>query len=165
MFARTAVQALLAVVIGFSTGALVGCQQGGTGGAMMTMPGYGLYYSDEGETAKLAYGVANSDDVGLMLECEKGSKSVTVTDTVRKGAGPGISLISGAQRTNLSAKRQSMEGATLLFATTRTDAAALAAFRTSGELQVISGTVRYGVTATSAEKAGVKRFFAACERA
>ena len=45
--------------------------------------GFGLYFQDEGSDVKLAYGLANSDDIALMLECAKGTGEIQVTDVAR----------------------------------------------------------------------------------
>jgi hypothetical protein len=164
MIARFGLQTLAIVAVGFTVGALAGCQHEAAGVALEAAPaGYGLHFSDEGETAKLAYGRANSDEVGLMLECEKGSRQVALTD-VMHGGPPQFVLTSGGRRSNLKAQVQDIEGGKILAATARTDSPALAGFRDSGQLQVASGKIHYAVTATTDEKASVRRFFAVCER-
>ena len=126
--------------------------------------GFGLYFQDEGSDVKLAYGLADSDDVALMLECAKGSGEVQVTDVARDSARPMLVLASNDGVSVLAASLQpNPEGqAPLLSAETSVDSPALAAFRNTGRIAVRNGDFRYGITTTSGERAEVGRFFAAC---
>jgi hypothetical protein len=142
--------------------ALTACQQG-VSGPTTAMPGFGLHYIDEGQSAKLAYGQANSDNVGLMLECAKGSSRVEITDLAR-GDNRTLVLKSGKARSDFGASVAPGPGIPILQANGRVDTPALKAFRESGRIEVENGARRYGVSATPAEHADVKRFFAACER-
>ncbi len=153
----------LAAVAGVTISA---CMQGGSKQASFetkTVPGYGLFYMDEGASAKLAYGQANSDNVGLMLQCQKGSRLIDVTDAVRATPSPTLTLVSSGVQTTLKTETQSFEGATLLVAHTRSTEAPLQAFRRSGRMQVAYAGTQYGVVATADERAGVEQFFSACE--
>ena len=122
----------------------------------------GFHYLDEGATAKLAYGEANSDNVGLMMECAKGSRTVQVTDLVRAAAAATLTLASNGARTNLPATVDSAMGPAVVTASLRSDAPALAGFRSSGAMQVSYGGVRYAMQAAPAERDRVERFFTAC---
>ena len=124
---------------------------------------YGFFFSDEGPTAKLAYGEANSDNVGMMLECAKGSRMVEVTDAVRSAPSPTLTLVSGGARSDLKAGVDAGEGGTLLVAKAPSSAAALKGFRRSGKIEVAYAGLRYQMTASSKEREGVERFFSACE--
>ena len=126
--------------------------------------GFGLYFQDEGPDVKLAYGVADSDDVALMLQCSKGTGEVQITDVARDSARPMLLLISNDGVSVLAAGLQANpEGAApLLAAQTSVDSPALAAFRHSGRISVRNGDFRYAITATQSERGEVGRFFAAC---
>lgn len=128
-----------------------------------TVPNFGLFYMDEGRDAKLAYGEPNSDNVGLMLQCAKGSKVIEVTDAPHNSGEPTLTLASSGRTQVLKARLESGEGATLLVATTPYDTAPLSAFRKSGRLEVAQAGARYGVAASTNERVGLERFFAACE--
>jgi len=112
--------------------------------------GFGLYLQDEGPDVKLAYGLADSDDVALMLQCTKGSGAIQVTDVARDSARPALVLTSNDGVSVLAASLQpNPEGqAPLLAAQTTVDSPALVAFRHTGR--------------TGAERREVGRFFAAC---
>ena len=126
-------------------------------------PGFGLFYLDEGASAKLAYGEANSDNVGLMLQCQKGSRMVEVSDAVRSSPAPTLTLASAGRTSALKAEVQSAEGASIVTAHAPAASPALAGFRQSGRIEVSYAGLRYGVAARPQERASVERFFAACD--
>jgi hypothetical protein len=144
---------------------LAGCAGGGSGALpAQTIPSYGLHYMSEGGSAKLAYGRANSDDVGLMLQCRKGSRQVEVTDAIRAVApsSPTLVLTAAGARSALKPRVQAGEGGGLLIAQTSSDDPALRAFRGSGRMEVASGPSRYGIVASAGEQSQVEQFFSAC---
>ena len=126
-------------------------------------PTFGFYYLDEGPSAKLAYGEANSDNVGLMLQCAKGSRMIDVSDVVRSSAAPTLTLASSGQRTELKAEVKAGEGMPVVMARSPSGAPALIGFRRSGRIEVSYAGLRYGIIAKPQERASVERFFAACE--
>lgn len=155
-------------VAGIAVLGLAACMQDNRQTAMIpssTAPStYGLFYMDEGGSAKLAYGAANSDDVGLMMECAKGSRVISVSDVARGAVGrPTLVLASGGQKDILNAAPSDGDGAALLVANTRSDTPPLRAFRRSGKIDVGYPGAEYDITANAAEKQGVQRFFAACD--
>ncbi|HTK35675.1 MAG TPA: hypothetical protein VL358_10385 [Caulobacteraceae bacterium] len=127
-------------------------------------PAFGFFYLDEGPSAKLAYGEPNSDNVGLMLQCARGSRMVEVSDVVRSAPAKTLTLTSAGQSSALATEVQSGEGAPLIVAHVPAAAPALAAFRKSGQMEVSYAGLRYGVAAKPPERPAVERFFAACER-
>ena len=118
--------------------AMVGCSGSGTS----LFPKFGLYFNQDAQAANLAYGEANSDDVGVMMQCERGS-----------------------QHQVLPAKLSMDEtGASLAEATLPLNAPVLQDFRRNGKIAVSLGGARYGVRARQTEKAAVSSFFSACEK-
>lgn len=153
----------LAAVTGVAISA---CMQGGAQQAAFetrAAPTYGLFYMDEGASAKLAYGQANSDNVVLMLQCQKGSGVVDVTNAASASPSATLTLASNGAQTTLAAQTQSFEGAPLMVARTRLTDASLQAFRRSGRLDVSYPGSRYNVVATADERARVEQFFTACD--
>jgi len=144
----------------FAAGALAGCV---ASRSMSAAGDYGLHYVDMGERAKLAYGPANADAVGLMLECAKGSKQVELSDLSR-GA-PALTLISDGKRSKLKAEVQPGPDAELIYATASSNAPALVGFRQTARIDVENGRTRYTMTAKAGEETAVASFFAACEAA
>jgi hypothetical protein len=128
---------------------------------------YGLFFNDQGDTVALAYGLPNSDTVQLFLQCPKGQGRVEVSDVVRGNPVSALVLSSDGRRALIpvTVDPGESEGQRTLSGRTTLANPALAAFRRTGVIEVAQGPVRYTVTATSAERAGVERFFRVCERA
>ena len=143
---------------------LAACQQDGMNAGLSPTQGYSLHFVDEGDRAKLAYGQANSDNVGLMLECAKGSRNVEISDVAR-GSNGKLRLQSGQARSDFGGAIVPGPGANIVTASGSAQTPALRAFRDTGRIEVEHGGRRYGVTATPAEQVDVKRFFAMCEQA
>lgn len=158
---------VLAVAIGGALAA-TGCTSGSGGdqAVQTTMPAdFGFHFLDEGEAAKLAYGQANSDNVGLMLQCQKGSRTVEVSDMVRSAPAPVLTLASGARTTQVKVDIEPGPGAAIAVGRTALTAPALAGFRQSGRLSVSYAGLRYDMATKPNERASVQRFFSACEKA
>jgi hypothetical protein len=125
----------------------------------------GLYLNTSGSTATLAYGRPNSDDVGLVLQCQAGSRMIDVSDVVRGGAPSSLVLTSGSARSQLPARLDSSTGQATLWAKANVSAPALVAFRGTGRIGVAVGGARYGIAASCEEQAQVESFFRTCESA
>jgi hypothetical protein len=164
---RAAPTGLLFAAFALGAVALAGCGHDDTRAAMTLTeaPAYGLFFNDTGETASLAYGEAQSDNVSLMLECEKGSGRVQVSDIAR-GAGPArLVLASGRRTSELGGKLEASDGPAVLVAEAPLAADALQGFRRTGKLTVTQGEARYGVAASGPERDEVQLFFTACATA
>jgi len=144
----------------FAAGALAGCV---ASRSMSVLGDHGLHYVDMGESAKLAYGPANAEAVGLMLECAKGSNEVQLSDTARGTSR--MTLVSDGKRSDFKGDVQSGPDAQILYATAGLDAPALVGFRQTARIDVESGKTRYTVAAKTGEEAAVAQFFSACEKA
>jgi hypothetical protein len=126
-------------------------------------PGFGFFFVDEGGSAKLAYGQADSDNVGLMLECAKGSGLVEVSDLVRSAPAAVLTLASGGGSNALRAEVQAGEGSPMVVTRVASSAPAMAGFRKSGRLEVAYAGLSYGLAARPFEQISVQRFFNACD--
>jgi len=141
--------------------AMVGCSGSGTS----LFPKFGLYFNQDAQAANLAYGEANSDDVGVMMQCERGSQQVELTEVAPGKPSDPLVLDSGSQHQVLPAKLSMDEtGASLAEATLPLNAPVLQDFRRNGKIAVSLGGARYGVRARQTEKAAVSSFFSACEK-
>ena len=157
--------ALAAVLVGSTI--LLGCthEQGGTAQLETTLPpGYGFHYLDEGGSAKLAFGQANSDNVGLMLQCAKGSRVVEVSDLVRSNSAPTMTLASGGQRSDMKVEVQPGPSSAIAVGRAPLGSPALAGFRKSGQIEVTYAGLHYAVAAKPQDRASLDRFFTACDR-
>jgi len=143
-------------------GALAACthQQG-----LLTLnPQYRLGYDDKGETVALTYGLPNSDDLALMLECPKGSGRVELTDTLRDARTTAVVLASDGRKTSVAVTRQVIEGPSdeILLGHVPSSAPALQAFRRTGVLEVSGQDGRYTISVAAERRAGLERFFKVC---
>ena len=150
-----------------SSALFAGCTHEDSGSALQTtMPAeFGFHYLDEGPSAKLAYGQANSDNVGLMLQCAKGSRTVEVSDMVRSESAPTMTLASAGQRSDVAMKVEPGPGAAIATGRTSATTPALLGFRKSGRIEVTYAGLKYGMAAKPQERPNVERFFSACDRA
>lgn len=169
-----------AVALGGSVGAslvglatiLTGCMQqrapAPPGAAATLGPKAGFFFNETDGVATLAYGLPNSDAVTLMLHCDAGKRAIEITDAGHRDAKPGqmLTLASGHVQSALPVKLASDEesGGALAVAHASPDLPALDGFRRTGLLSVKMGERQYALAATAGEKAGVARFFSACER-
>ena len=130
-------------------------------------PQYRLGFDDKGETVALYYGVPNSDDLSLMLECPKGSGQIELTDTAHSRSTTAIVLTSAGQKTRVPVRYDAggQDGSNdpqLVTGRLPLAAPALQAFRRSGVLEVADGHGRYVITADTRAKAALERFVAVC---
>ncbi len=131
--------------------------------AEASTPGFGFFYAEEGGDVKLAYGEPNSDNVGLMLECAKGSRVVRVSGAAPAGPAPVLTLTSAGATTELKAVLDAGEGMPVLTASAPLASPVLVAFRRSGRIEIAYGGSRYAVAAKPQEQAALDRFFTACD--
>lgn len=145
--------------------ALAACAGGEPAPDARLGPDYGFHFHQDDESATLAYGRANSDDVGLVLQCDLGSHLVTVSDVVRVGRPDTLHLASGSSRAALRIESApDPSGLPLAQARADLDLPALREFQRTGRIAVALGDVRYGVSATPVERTAVQRFFEACSK-
>lgn len=125
-------------------------------------PGYAWRYMESGdEGPKLAYGRPNSDEVLMMMACAPGASAVTLT--AADLSGDEIALASDSTVTRLKAQAVASEiVGGVLEARTSVDAAALSAFRRTGDLDLLIADERHSLDAAPADRRDVKAFFKAC---
>jgi hypothetical protein len=133
------------------------------GEAALQPQGAGFFFSEDGGSAKLAYGVADSDDVGLMMECAEGSQTVRVSDLVRSSPAPVLILASSGRSSELKPVVEAGEGGSIFTVSAPTAAPALAGFRYSGKIEVAYAGLNYRLAARPSERPTIDRFFAACD--
>lgn len=125
-------------------------------------PGYAWRYveaSDEGP--KLAYGRPDSDEVLMMMACAPGAAAVTLT--AADLSGDEITLASDHTVTRMKAQALASEVVGgVLQARTSVDAAALSAFRRTGDLDLLIADERHSLDAAPADRRDVQAFFKVC---
>jgi hypothetical protein len=144
--------------LAFLTAGLAGCAHEKVG-----MDGYRwAYLTDPAESPRLAYGRPNSDDVVLMMSCRPGQDQVNVS--VVGLSGGEVVLASGRTESRFAAARvqDALTEGGLLEARGKASAPALASFRKSGDLALLSKGERHSLMAESADRGHVRAFFKAC---
>ena len=129
-------------------------------------PQYRLGYDDKGDTAALVYGLPDSDDLSLMLECPKGTGRIELSDTAFGKSATAVVLSSGGRTTRvpvrLSEADDGSDDPRVVEGRLTSGAEALQAFRRTGVLDVSGGARHYLITVPADRKAGVERFFKEC---
>ena len=117
--------------------------------------GMGWHLSEEPGLAKLAYGVANSDQLALLITCERGSAQAVVYGEV-KPVGPQI------VRASMAAPIDPLGGDLIEEVTLSATAPVLQRLKTSGRLQVEGEAGQFELRANRAERRAIDAFFAYC---
>ena len=116
-------------------------------------PAMDWHFHTEGATAKLAYGVANSDQLVLMLTCTPGEDKVSTLGSVRAEA----DTASGQ-----SSYRDPMTGGVLHESEIDKHDAALADLAATGRMTVVSDQGKVAIGSGATDQEAVKAFFASC---
>ena len=115
----------------------------------------GWHLSHEGSLAKLAYGVENSDQLALMMTCEKGQTQATVYGDVQP-ASP--RLMKASMSTAIDPLSGSLAAETLISVRDP----ALQQLARSGKLAVEAEAGTFELSATPDERRVIGDFFAYC---
>ena len=126
----------------------------------------GWHLLHEGDRAKLAYGIANSDQILVMLSCAAGDQTVEVFGLAAPEADEVV--LTSASLTSPIDVRPSYDpisGASAIETTLPIQAAALEGFRATGRLTLAADTGdSVPAHAVQAELPQVRAFFDHCER-
>ena len=150
----------LAAIVPLAAAALAGCTHETP--QLSMNPGYRLGYDDKGASVALVYGLPNSDDLALMLECPKGSGRVELTDAVRDKQAKTVTLTADGRGTTVPVKIETGVDDYVVTGRLGLSAPALQGFRRSGVMQVANGRARYVIKVDAKGRAGVERFFEVC---
>ena len=123
----------------------------------MAAPGMGWHLSQEGAMAKLAYGVENSDQLALMMTCEPGRSQAVVYGDVQP-ASP--RLVHASMSTEMAI--DPLDGELAQESRISLRDPTLQDLQRRGRLTVEGEAGRFQLTATTAERALIDRFFAYC---
>lgn len=115
----------------------------------------GWHLSQEGPLAKLAYGVENSDQLALMMTCERGQSQATVYGDVQPA---GSRII----RTSSSSAIDPLSGDLAGEARISVRDPALQQLARSGKLAVEADAGRFQLSASPTERRLIGDFFAYC---
>jgi hypothetical protein len=115
----------------------------------------GWHLSHEGSLAKLAYGVENSDQLALMMTCERGQTQATVFGDVQPAAAHLIN-------TSMSGSIDPLSGDLADVSRISVRDPVVQQLARSGRMAVEAETGAYELTATSAERGVISQFIAYC---
>lgn len=130
--------------------------------------GLDWYMTNEGGTAKLAFGAANSDDVRLMMTCAKDSGKLNVSRTVtapEAGTPPILALTSGTARGRwlaTSAPAATQADHTEITVALTTTEPAIDAFQRNGWIVATNADGKTEGMAPHPGENAVRRFFDFC---
>ncbi|GAA0627184.1 hypothetical protein GCM10009422_25130 [Brevundimonas kwangchunensis] len=125
---------------------------------------YDWFLSEDGDEARLAYGLEESDDLRIGLDCRRASGKLDLSAIAKAGARSEIHLESGGDTERYPAHSEPSElhDGLFLTAAARTSEPVFQRFRRVGWLAVWQGEERnaYAPHPQSAER--IERFFAFC---
>jgi hypothetical protein len=132
-------------------------------GAPEPVEGYDWFLHRDGDTARLVYGLAESDDLRLGLDCRRGAGRLDVSAPGDDGDA-WIVLESGGEMDRLRARAEPSElhDGVFLTAAATTQAPVFQRFRRLGWLAVWSGETRQAYAPHPGSLGEVERFFAFC---
>jgi hypothetical protein len=161
-----------ASVLGIASLVLAGCasveRPGGVEPAVATaapvpVAGYDWFYHADSGVASLAYGLKESDEMRLGLECARGDGKLELTATAPTGSRD-IRLESGGDTETFAAQGEPSElhDGDFLTAQTKTNLPVFQRFRRIGWIAQWQGERRETYAAHPAAAADIERFFAFC---
>jgi len=132
--------------------------------APQPIEGYDWHFNADRNEAQLAYGVAESDDLKLGLDCRKGSGRLTLTAAVDKDAAPEFHLESGGDTERYPAVKEPAEvnDGALLTAEAGASEPVFLRFRRVGWLAAWQGETRETYVPHPASASQIEQFFAFC---
>lgn len=133
-------------------------------GAPQPIEGYDWHFSGDAGAARLAYGVAESDDVRLAMDCEAGAGRLALIANAPEGARPEIHLESGGdtERFPAASEPSIIHDGVFLTAEAAADEPVFLRFRRLGWIAVWRGDEREPLAAHPQTLPQIERFFAFC---
>jgi len=133
--------------------------------APQPVAGYDWHLTTDEGSARLAYGIAESDELKLGLDCAAGSSRVDITATAPTGSRT-LLLESGGETERFAAEGEPSElsDGDLLTASTAAEIPVFQRFRRLGWMaQWTGGDTRETFVAHPGTQADIERFFALCD--
>lgn len=133
-------------------------------GAPQPTDGYDWFFMADGSDAKLAYGVQDSDDLRLGLECVQNSGTLALTASADDGAAPEIHIESGGdtERYPAEAEPAVVHDGLVLTARTQANTPVFQRFRRLGWLAVWHGNDRHAYVPQAGSAHRIEQFFVFC---
>lgn len=134
------------------------------GPAPLPVEGYDWFYSTDEDAARLAYGLAESDDLKLGLDCRRGTGRLEMVAIAEKGAAPEVYVESGGEteRFPASSEPSQLHDGVFLTAEASTAEPVFQRFRRVGWMAQWRDGEREAYAPQPGSKSNVERFFAFC---
>ena len=136
----------------------------GPGSAPAPAPGYDWFFHTDDDTARLAYGLAESDDLKLGLDCRRGGGRLEMVAIAEKGAKAEIHVESGGEteRFPASSEPSQLHDGVFLSAGASTAEPVFQRFRRVGWLAQWRDGEREAYAPQPGSAPNIERFFAFC---
>lgn len=133
-------------------------------GAPAPVADHDWFYHRDGETARLVYGLAESDDLRLGLDCSQGSRRLTLSAVGGPDARPEIHVEAGGETERFAAQSEPSElhEGVFLTAEAAADAPVFQRFRRVGWLALWLDGERQAYAPHPESAPNIERFFAFC---
>lgn len=133
-------------------------------GAPAPVENYDWFLHQDGDEARLAYGLEESDDLRIGLDCRRASGKLDLSAIAKAGASPEIHLESGGDTERYPAQSEPSELHDGLFLTAeaRTNEPVFERFRSVGWLAAWHGQNRDAYAPHPGSVDRIERFFAFC---
>lgn len=127
------------------------------------LEGYDWFLHEDGDEARLAYGLEESDDLRLGLDCRRGAGHLALSAVGEAGSHEIVVESGGeSQRFPALAEPSEVNDGVFLTAQTRTSAPVFQQFRRVHWLAVGTGAARQGYAPHPAAASSIERFFVFC---
>lgn len=146
------------------TPAMVAPEPPAGGGAPAPVEGYDWFYHPDEDAARLAYGLAESDDLKLGFDCGRGTGRLEMVAIAEKGAKAEIHVESGGDTERFSAASEpsQLHDGVILTASASTSEPVFQRFRRVGWMAQWRNGEREAYAPHPASAANIERFFAFC---
>jgi len=133
-------------------------------GAPVPVANHDWFYHRDGEQARLVYGLAESDDLRLGLDCSQGSGRLALSAVGGPGAKPEIHVEAGGETERFAAQSEPSElhEGVFLTAEAATNAPVFQRFRRVGWLALWQDGERQAYAPHPGSTPNIERFFAFC---
>lgn len=132
--------------------------------APQPVEGYDWFYHVDGDDARLAYGLAESDDLRLGMDCRRGAGRLALSATSQDTGGKDIHIESGGETERFAAVSEpsQLNDGVFLTANAEADAPVFLRFRQVGWLALWQGDMREAYAPHPESRDTIERFFAFC---
>jgi hypothetical protein len=133
-------------------------------GSPAPVEGYDWFFHTDADAARLAYGLAESDDLRLGLDCTRASGRLSLSGVAENAAKPEFHIESGGEteRFPAAAEPSQLNGGVFLTAEAPADAPVFRRFRQVGWLALWQDGERQAYAPHPASAPNIERFFAFC---